>query len=502
MADFWDHLECGDDDDYFKVTPTNLTSFNSISGCSSFSTCSDSSTVCCSGSEASESRPSSAPSSMPPSPIFEPLQKQADTAHSSSGGRFRSDSDDSYCSPSDGSDRYRVRSDSDYSDRSDNSDSDAANMAAIADISKALSGLSQMAACKPASAHGFFDDFTGLDEAIVAWKPAEAQEAAGIDKESKAQLDSFKTSPKCWMVCEGHDEGGIAVRSEEDLSSSVIGRLQANVVVEEQQRNGDSIRYTRVYGDGPLTGWVSTRSDGKAQLQTVASDWTPFSTPPSSPPSPNLEPLPKQANLIFFDWDDTLCPTSWIEERPELKHSMDVPRTGQPWSLLSQQAQAVGELVRTARSLGPVALVTLAQRPWVKNSIRDFMPLVGGEVLHLDVFYARESPGRAMVPGACAYTAMKRRAMLEALTELAKKGDTTWESLISIGDSDVEKRAAQDLGRELQSRGKIKWTKTVKMTEHPSVMQLTSQVRALNERFSELVNHRGHKHVDAEWLNH
>lgn len=494
MVDFWDNLEFGGDDDCFKVTPTTLSSFNDLTGCSSFSTCSDSSTVC-GGSEAADSRPSSAPSSMPPSPISAPLQKQVHTTPRNDSFHLRRETDDSFRLRSDSGDTCRFRSDSDDID----DDSDAANMAAIAEISKALSGLSHLAASKPASTHGLFD-FNGLDEAIVAVKPAEAQEVAGIGRQPEAHLDSSRNFSKLLMVCEGHEEGGVVVRSEEDTSSSIIGRLQANVVVEEQQRNGDLIRYVRVYGDGPLTGWVNSCIDGRAQLRAVAGDWTPPCTPPSSPPSSNLEPRSPQANLIFFDWDDTLCPTSWIEERPELKQSMDVPRTGQPWSLLSEQAAAVGELVRTARSLGPVALVTLAQRPWVKNSVRDFMPLVGGEVLHLDVFYARESPGRAMVPGACPWTAMKRRAMLEALTELAKKGNTTWESLISIGDSEVEKRAAQDLGRELQSRGKIKWTKTVKLTEHPSVSQLTSQVRALNERFNELVNHRGHKHVGDEWL--
>jgi hypothetical protein len=210
--------------------------------------------------------------------------------------------------------------------------------------------------------------------------------------------------------------------------------------------------------------------------------------------------------LFLIDWDDTLCPTTWIEMRPDLKRSMmQSPttrrqRTGEAWEKLDEQATAVAELLHTAATLGQVVLVTLAQRPWVNVSIREFMPGVGDEVSRLDVFYARENAGPPGSLFGCPWTAMKRRAMEQAVC--SRLGNCEWDSLISIGDSEVERRAAQDLGRELQSQGTIKWTKTVKLAEHPSVMQLTSQVRALNAQLVGLAEHPGHRNVDCrEWMN-
>lgn len=215
----------------------------------------------------------------------------------------------------------------------------------------------------------------------------------------------------------------------------------------------------------------------------------------------------KRKTLFLFDWDDTLCPTSWIENRPELKRSALKPtgssRIGEDWENLAEHARAVAELVRTAHSLGTVALVTLAQRPWVSVSSREFMPGVSDELNKLDVFYARETASTNNAQRSCLgcpWTAMKKRSMQQALSSfLSRSGVSEWDSFISIGDSDIERRAAQDLGREY--KGRLKWTKTVKLLARPSVLQLTMQVRTLNKQLVELTELSGHRHVDcADWL--
>jgi len=212
--------------------------------------------------------------------------------------------------------------------------------------------------------------------------------------------------------------------------------------------------------------------------------------------------LPRKKTLFLFDWDDTLCPTSWIENRPEMKRSafetVQRRRQGEDWESLAEQARAVSELVHAAQALGSVAFVTLAQRPWVNVSIRAYMSEIKDELCKVDVFYARESIIQSHM--GCPWTAMKRQAMQKALTSVSSPLDE-WDSLISIGDSEVERRAALDLGRELQSRGALKWTKTVKLTERPSVSQLTSQVRTLREQLVELAELPGHRHIDSkDWL--
>lgn len=216
--------------------------------------------------------------------------------------------------------------------------------------------------------------------------------------------------------------------------------------------------------------------------------------------------------LILFDWDDTLCPTSWIEDHPELGKFFEAPMTSprkseDTWSKLKELSRAVANLVSTALTLGDVALVTLAERPWVPVAIQEFMPEVGAEVAALDVFYARELAAQGPIdPGLCPWTTMKRLAMQEAMKTMEAQygvgGELSWKSFISVGDSEVEKRAAQQLGTACKARGKVTWTKTVKFAAQPDVTHLISEVRAMNDQIVGLVAHPGHKDVNVmEWLS-
>lgn len=297
-----------------------------------------------------------------------------------------------------------------------------------------------------------------------------------------------------WKVVKTVDAGGIAVRSD---GVSGAGRLQLHSVVLEQDRQGLDLHYEGVTGMsfGPRSGWVKIETKGTTWMECLGSDYNKETIIHN--PTSKAQQL---TAVILFDWDDTLCPTSWIEECPQLRNAVQgqVPRTGEVWERLAEQATAVQQLVETAASLATVALVTLAERPWVAVSIRDFLPSAQA-VMGLEVYYAREGSLPRVPTSVDLLTAMKRRAMqaaVEAMVMKLGKG-TTWESFISIGDSDVEKRAAQDFGRECQSKGVIKYTKTVKMMEHPSVKQLTTQCRALNEKLREFILFPGHKHVTS-----
>lgn len=159
--------------------------------------------------------------------------------------------------------------------------------------------------------------------------------------------------------------------------------------------------------------------------------------------------------LIFFDWDDTLCPTTYIWEDSRLKwnevapcfadpsvpgHPPDLaatsPTKAQPsdvnsekvpmpltpssrigetsrtisssdvsnlsiaeisdktmLELLEEHQSAVIALLRLATTLGKVVILTLAEVDWVETSCRNFMPRVLDLLQELDVevVYARKS---------------------------------------------------------------------------------------------------------------
>merc|ERR1719471_1914742 len=78
--------------------------------------------------------------------------------------------------------------------------------------------------------------------------------------------------------------------------------------------------------------------------------------------------MQRKQPLIVFDWDDTLLPLTWIEQN-RLRQKQ-LPKGGDLWDQLAKHARAVVQLLQVAQSLGAVAVVTLAQRPWVSESTR------------------------------------------------------------------------------------------------------------------------------------
>merc|ERR1719310_1854011 len=100
--------------------------------------------------------------------------------------------------------------------------------------------------------------------------------------------------------------------------------------------------------------------------------------------------------IIIFDWDDTLCPSSWMRRNATgsnrgnsvkaLKNSMDQETEME----LQQLAMQVIPLLRAAQAMGKVVLVTNARRPWVDTSCARFLPQIQQHLKSIDIIYAME----------------------------------------------------------------------------------------------------------------
>lgn len=134
-----------------------------------------------------------------------------------------------------------------------------------------------------------------------------------------------------------------------------------------------------------------------------------MSPPAVLPPTPKgaktlLRPLPgafpTRRTLIIFDWDDTLCPTSWIRQllKDHIADSAEwalagnkdldyewrdqVPAWfGQPLPDEPEVRDAIGHLqnaiidvIIMAQSLGSVCIVTNAHRGWVEKTTKKWLP--------------------------------------------------------------------------------------------------------------------------------
>lgn len=199
--------------------------------------------------------------------------------------------------------------------------------------------------------------------------------------------------------------------------------------------------------------------------------------------------------MIFFDWDDTLFPSSHIQETFASSSLRDGVRPG---AALRMHGRVMEETMRAARAAGRVCIVTLSARPWVTQSAEKYLP--GFDLpallreLEIPVFYAAEHAG---VPGCRAsevrctlpsdLTTLKANAMARCLNEWYCGGVLEREyglNVISVGDSVHESSALKEVMEEWSKSPLFtddRFCKTVKLMEHPTLHQLSSELLWLPE---------------------
>ncbi|CAE7395021.1 mtpn [Symbiodinium natans] len=219
---------------------------------------------------------------------------------------------------------------------------------------------------------------------------------------------------------------------------------------------------------------------------------------------------------IVFDWDDTLMPTSFLDdlERMMPKRGLGqrqgskqagLPRDCPCFAAMERHADRVRSILRTARSLGNVAIVTMAERPWVPESASQYLPGLDLEVLlselDIPILYGPEFMGSmnscdTSVPEGegDVYVASKCAAMLDFL----KQGADSPCNLISIGDSTIEKHAAKQASRTLGAKNPQSLCKTVKLLTDPSLKELSSELEIVQMWLERLARHFQPVDVDAE----
>jgi len=235
-----------------------------------------------------------------------------------------------------------------------------------------------------------------------------------------------------------------------------------------------------------------------------------------------------EQTIIIFDWDDTLCPSSWIRANKKdlsfFKPAPNIPLYQKPLQALAARSEAV---LRFAMKLGTVVIVTNAMEPWVETSCRNFLPALLPLVQQLPVIYARSIydtqacempsnlPGQVQraMPGMYAANGQNRlshinqRMAAQQFDELApqrwkevafhreisnfysKYQHQSWKNVISIGDSIFERDALRKVVLQRPGQNKKCRTKTLKLFDDPDVEELIQQVGIVQEVLGMMVQH-------------
>jgi hypothetical protein len=190
----------------------------------------------------------------------------------------------------------------------------------------------------------------------------------------------------------------------------------------------------------------------------------------------------KAESVIFFDWDDTLIPSSFLSGKG-FRLDTENDRLKEMETPLKELEHCVSTVLRLAMSFGDVHIVTNAETGWVQLSAQKFMPGLVPLLDKVEVLSAR-STYEGMFPDSP--LKWKFYAFQQKLANVFSESKTE-KNIVSFGDSHVEREAVRAVTRGLPNTT----TKSVKFAERPSLEQLRRQIELVTSCFQYIHNHEG-----------
>lgn len=184
--------------------------------------------------------------------------------------------------------------------------------------------------------------------------------------------------------------------------------------------------------------------------------------------------------VIFFDWDDTLLPSTFLRKAGlRLGMNLDDLNNGVRTQLREIETSALA-LLRQARRMGRVYIVTNAEEGWVELSARTFLPGLTRILQEIPVYSARTAFEKAFPDAPIMW---KCYMFNQRLARMWTRN--TFKNIISLGDSIAEREAIQAVTRERQNT----ICKSVKFAEAPSLPQLNTQLQLIASNLANVVRH-------------
>jgi len=195
--------------------------------------------------------------------------------------------------------------------------------------------------------------------------------------------------------------------------------------------------------------------------------------------------------VMIFDWDDTVLPSSWVQEQGL---RLDDESYLSEWqeAELTEMATIASETLRVAKRLGTVVLVTNAERGWIELSCQKFMPSLAASLEGVNLLSARTTYER---PDVASPFEWKLRAFESELDRIfgdvmgSEASSETYgrKNIISLGDSAHEREALIHATSQIPNCR----TKSLKFVERPDIEQLRKQHALIVGCFRRIVHHDG-----------
>lgn len=217
------------------------------------------------------------------------------------------------------------------------------------------------------------------------------------------------------------------------------------------------------------------------------------SAPPQNATSTSAEttsdarPFALEETIFIFDWDDTVLPSSWVQQQG-LRLDDESKLTDAQRQRLSEVAVLAAETFRIAKENGTVVLVTNAERGWIELSCQKFLPtlcpvLEGMKLLSARTTYETPAMSSPLDWKLCAFESEIRRVFgSDVVLEPERR-----KNILSLGDSMNEREA---LLRACSSLPNCR-SKSLKFVERPDISQICKQHTLITGCFDRIVHHDG-----------
>ncbi|KAH7479525.1 hypothetical protein PRIC1_008932 [Phytophthora ramorum] len=227
---------------------------------------------------------------------------------------------------------------------------------------------------------------------------------------------------------------------------------------------------------------------------------------PSKPMSPASATQPKRRagggpssvkdrTVVVFDWDDTLCPSSWLHAQDLLPkyrgHQISV--TPAQREVLSLIGAHVARLLQKAVAYGPVFVVTAAEFGWVEMSCALYLPAVQSVLALADVHIVSARSWYEQTFGLGGDSASWKQEVMQLIARKCfaaaqESGARTYResdsyfNFLSVGDSMAERDACFAAVENVHRT----FAKTLKFVEHPNAEEVLQQVELTHDSLEQM----------------
>lgn len=184
--------------------------------------------------------------------------------------------------------------------------------------------------------------------------------------------------------------------------------------------------------------------------------------------------ISKNNTVIIIDWDDTLFPTSWMDNKKNNNKKVSSDDFLELDNLLISFLDQVIEY-------GKVFIVTNAGSRWIKKTSK-YVPKTREKLKSISVISARDKYKKK-------YKIINWKKYV--FRQIIRKQRSFMMNILSIGDSKYEQYALLSL-LNINHPNRIKYLKSLRMLEDPTYTELINQIEDISQNIEEFVFDKNH----------